>query len=91
MKGEVFAKTTLPTGLEAVIYEGYGRHWFRAISLAKGHTYLVFKYLLIELLEINGKPLTEEDIENLHLRDIAFLTQVIESMMANGIPGLQGL
>lgn len=90
MTNPIFTRTTLPTGSEAVIYEGYGRHYFRAQRLANGNATEFVRYLLVDLLEINGKPLTEEDVDNLHIRDITFATEVLVSMMTNGVPGLTG-
>jgi hypothetical protein len=90
MSKQIFTKTTLPTGVEAVIYEGYGHHLFRALRLANGDTTQMAKYLLMQLLEVDGKSLTEEDVDNLHIRDAVFASEVIMSMMSNGIPGLRG-
>jgi hypothetical protein len=90
MSKQIFTKTTLPTGLSAVIYEGYGRHWFHAQRMAQGDITQVVKYLLVALMEINGQPITEDDVDNLHIRDITFATEVLTSMMTNGVPGLPG-
>ena len=91
MSKKVFTRTTLPTGLEAVIYEGYGRHYFNALRKAHGDTTQLLKFRLVELLEVEGKALTEDDVDNLHIRDINFSAEVLQSMMTNGIPGLPGL
>ncbi len=87
-KTAVYTKTDLPTGVKAIIYEGYGRHYFKALSKAHGDNTLLVKYLLVELLEVDGKALTEEDVDNLHIRDINFAAEVIVNMMSNGISRL---
>jgi hypothetical protein len=88
---EVFAKITLPNGTNAVVYEGYGRHFFNAMKACKGESCMVVKYLMLELLEVDGKLITEEALDALHIRDINYVSTVINMMMANDIPGLPGL
>lgn len=90
-KGPVFTSTTLPTGAPAVLYEGYGRHFFWAMQQARGDANLLLKYLLVALLEVDGKALTEEDVDALHIRDVSFAAEVLNSMMTNGVPGLAGM
>lgn len=90
MKGPIYTTTTLPTGAQAVIYEGYGRHFFAALQAARGDNYLLIKYLLVQLLEIDGKSLTEEDVDNMHMRDINFAADAMASMLTSGVPGLPG-
>ena len=90
MKEQAFTTLDLPTGLKAVLYEGYGRHYFRALRLAQGDTTQLMKCLLILLLQIEGKNLTEEDVDNMHIRDINFAAEALMAMLSNGVPGLPG-
>jgi hypothetical protein len=91
MNKRVFTRTTLPTGMEALIYEGTGRHWFRAIRLSNGDTAQLIKYLLVELLEIDGKPVTEDYVDDMSICDILFASEVLNAMVTRGVPGLPNL
>lgn len=90
MTKQVFTKTTMPSGSAAVIYECYGRHYLKALQRARGDAAELFRCLMLQLLEIDGKALTEEDLDNMHVRDIAFASEVLTSMMTDGVPGLSG-
>lgn len=80
---EVFTTVDLPVAGKCKIIEGKGKHYFNALMLAKGDSSLLVKYLIIELCKVNGKNLTEEIIDEMHLRDISYMTEVIASMMSN--------
>ncbi len=83
MNNEVFSEATLPTAGNAVVYEGKGLHFFTALSKAKGDTALFIKFLIIELVQVNGKILTEKDIDNMHMRDVSYLNELISTMLSN--------
>ncbi len=86
MPNEIFTEVSLPTGTKAVIFEGYGRHFFKALQLAKGDNSLIIKYLMMQLVQVEGKDLSENDIDSMHLRDISYVSEVINMMMTNDYP-----
>lgn len=83
MKEEVFTIVNLPLGGKATILEGKGTHYFSATVKANGNSDLFVKFLIMELVLINGKKLTEEQLNELHMRDIHYLTNVISTMLAD--------
>lgn len=88
MKDEIFTTVTLPISGEATILEGKGKHYFSALLKSKGDSSLMIKFLIMEIVHINGRKLTEDQLDDMHIRDISYLSSVIGSMMSNGIDGL---
>ena len=87
MKDEIFTTVNLPVSGTCDILEGKGRHYFRALIKAKGDSSLMIKYLIIELAKPNGKDLTEDMVDEMHLRDISYISEVIGTMMSNEFSG----
>lgn len=77
-----FSTVELSTGQTATIYEGYGVHFFNALAKTKGDTSIICKYLIIELVEIEGKKLDETNIDSLHMKDVTHLSQIIGLMLS---------
>jgi hypothetical protein len=63
---------TLPSGRIARIKEGKGKDLFWAISNSTGQNDVI-KLLIVRLTEIDGKPITEDDLEELPLADVMVL------------------
>ncbi|MFZ8864078.1 MAG: hypothetical protein ACO2PP_26730 [Thermocrinis sp.] len=63
---------TLPSGRIARIKEGKGKDLFWALSNSTGQNDVI-KLLIVRLAEIDGKPLTEDDLEELPLADVMVL------------------
>ena len=63
---------TLPSGRIAIIKEGKGKDLFWALSNSTGQNDII-KLLMVRLTEIDGKPITEDDLEELPLADIMVL------------------
>jgi len=63
---------TLPSGRVAQIKEGKGKDLFWALSNSTGQNDII-KLLIVRLTEIDGKPLTEDDLEELPLADVMAL------------------
>jgi len=80
---EIFTTVTLPMGGSATIFEAKGKHFYSAAIKANGNTNLITKYLMIEVVKINNEALTEEYVDNMHLKDIIYLTECINVMMSN--------
>jgi len=63
---------TLPSGKVARIKEGKGKDLFWALSNSTGQNDVI-KLLIVRLTEIDGKPITEDDLEELPLADVMVL------------------
>jgi len=63
---------TLPSGRIARIKEGKGKDLFWALSNSTGQNDVI-KLLIVRLTEIDGKPITEDDLEELPLADVMVL------------------
>lgn len=83
MKEEVFITIELPVSGRVTILEGKGRHYFSAITKANGDSTLMIKYLIIEVVKIDGKSLSEVQLDEMHMRDVCYLSTVIGTMMSN--------
>jgi len=80
---EIFTTVTLPMGGSATIFEAKGKHFYQAVIKANGNSSLIAKYLMIEVVKINNEALTEEYVDDMHLKDIVYLTECINIMMSN--------
>ena len=63
---------TLPSGRVAQIKEGKGKDLFWALSNSTWQNDII-KLLIVRLTEIDGKPITEDDLEELPLADVMTL------------------
>lgn len=63
---------TLPSGRVARIKEGKGKDLFWALSNSTGQNDII-KLLIVRLTEIDGKAVTEDDLEELPLADVMVL------------------
>jgi len=63
---------TLPSGRIAIIKEGKGKDLFWALSNSTGQNDII-KLLIVRLTEIDRKPITEDDLEELPLADVMTL------------------
>jgi len=63
---------TLPSGRVARIKEGKGKDLFWALSNSTGQNDII-KLLIVRLTEIDGKSITEDDLEELPLADVMTL------------------
>jgi len=88
-KEEIFTTVELPVSGKCDILEGKGRHFFKAYVMARGDSFLMVKYLIMELSIVNGKKLSESDLDEMPIRDINYLSEVISTMMNNDL--LDGL
>ena len=86
-KEEVFISVDLPVAGSCEVLEGKGRHYFKALTNSKGDSSLLIKYLIIELVRLNGKVITEEVVDDMHIRDVCYVSEVIGTMMSNNFSG----
>jgi len=72
-KDKAFLKeVVLPSGKIAKIKEGKGKDLFWALSNSTGQNDII-KLLIVRLTEIDGKPITEDDLDELPLADVMAL------------------
>lgn len=89
MSDTIFTTVTLPySNKTAVVKEGYGKHYFNAAIKAQGDASLLLKYLMVELVKVDGKDLTSKDIDSMHMRDVSYLSEVLTLMLSNETPEL---
>jgi len=70
----------LSNGKKAVIKDGKGKDLFEAMRIAT-EPGEVPKLLLARLIEINGKAITEDDLEELPLQDVVALLNAVTKML----------
>jgi hypothetical protein len=63
----------LPSGKTAVIKDGKGKDLFWAQRMASDASEIM-KMLMIRLVEIDGKPITEDDLDEMDIADVLALT-----------------
>lgn len=83
MNEEIFTTGELPVSGNYEVKEGKGKHIFSAIGKAKGDAGLLSKYLIVELVKVNGERLTEDSVDELNMRDVCHLYEVINLMLSN--------
>lgn len=64
---------TLPSGRIAIIKDGKGKDLFWAQKMANDASEIM-KMLMIRLVEIDGKPITEDDLDEMDIADVITLT-----------------
>ena len=67
------AEVNLPSGKTAVIKDGKGKDLFWAQKMANDPSEIM-KMLMIRLVEIDGKPITEDDLDEMDISDVLILT-----------------
>jgi len=75
----------MPNGQTAEIRECSGLEYFSAMKSAKGDSSQIVKFLIIELVRIDGKNISEKDVNEMHIKDIIFLSDVLNIMMSPDI------
>lgn len=80
---EIFSEVTLPTGTKATVYEATGFNLFQAQIKAKGEAALLMKFLFTEIVKINNKLVTEEQLDRMSIRDVLYLQEVVNTMISN--------
>lgn len=78
-KLDYYMHLDLPIYGKVGLIEGKGVHYFRALLKQKDGNFL--KMLLLELLVVDGKFVTEEFIDNMSLKDVSYLMTVVSTMV----------
>jgi hypothetical protein len=81
MAKEFLKELTLPSGRIAKIKEGKGKDLFWALSNSTGQNDII-KLLIVRLTEIDGKPIKEDDLEELSLADVMTLMKEFTEIYA---------
>lgn len=86
MKKEVkeldyFMHLDLPNYGKVGLIEGKGIHYFKAMKNCKGDMSNFIKFLVLELLVIDGLFVTEERLDDMSLKDVSYLVTVVGTMM----------
>jgi hypothetical protein len=63
----------LPSGQIATIKDGKGKDLFWAQKMANDPSEIM-KMLMVRLVEIDGKPITEDDLDEMPIPDVVALT-----------------
>jgi len=78
-----FISCILPQSkINASIIEGKGLHYFKALEASNGNTAILIKALIIELTRIEQKSINEQFLNDLHIRDVIRLTDIINLMVS---------
>ena len=85
-ENDFFTTVELPVAGKCQVLEGKAKHYFAAMKRSNGDNSLLIKYLIMELCCFNGHMLSEKEIDEIHIRDISYLAQVIGLMMSDDIP-----
>jgi len=71
----------LSDGRKAIIREGKGKDLFWAYQSANSPNEIL-KLLMVRLVEIDGKKITEDDLEELPLQDAILLTSKFSELLS---------
>lgn len=78
---DYFMHLDLPIYGKVGLIEGKGVHYFKAMRNCKGDMSNFLKFLVLELLVIDGLFVTEEQLNDMSLKDVGYLVTVIGTMM----------
>jgi len=81
-KEEVFATVDLAIG-KVDILEGKGIHFFKAMEKSNGDSIIILKMLMLELLVLNGIKIKQHQLDEMLIKDISYLSEIIANMMSN--------
>ncbi len=80
-KDTVFTTVKLPSGPVATIFDGYGRHMFAAQRMTQGDNTGFIACLMTQLVRVEGKAVTLEELEDMPLSDVSYLSEVVATML----------
>lgn len=81
MSKELFTDVVLPHGQNASIYEATGKDLFKAMTYSEGDTGKMIKSLMMSTVKIENKFVTENQLDNMRIQDVAYLSSVISAMI----------
>jgi hypothetical protein len=82
IKEEVFATVDLAIG-KVDILEGKGIHFFNAMEKSNGDSIIILKMLMLELVVLNGIKIKQYQLDEMLIKDISYLSEIISNMMSN--------
>lgn len=80
-KPDYFMDLDLPIYGKVGLIEGKGIHYFNAMKNSKGDMSNFLKFIILELLLIDGKPVEEDFLDQMSLKDVGYLVTVVGTMM----------
>jgi len=78
---DYFMHLDLPVYGKVGMIEGKGSHYFSAMSKSSKDMSKFIKFLVLELLVVDGLFVTEEFLDNMSLKDVSYLITVVGTMM----------
>ena len=80
---DFFMTLDLPIYGKVGLIEGKGIHWFNAMSESQKSGKDFIKCLALQLLVVDGNFVNEEFLDNMNLKDINYVMNVISTMIDN--------
>jgi len=80
-KLDYFMHLDLPVYGKVGLIEGKAIHFFNALSKSNLDMGKTIKFLVLELLVVNGGFVDEEFLDEMSLKDAAYLTSIVGTMM----------
>lgn len=80
-KPDYFMDLDLPVYGKVGLIEGKGEHYFNALANCKLEMNKFLKHLVLELLVVDGKKVTEDFLNQMSLKDVSYLVTVVGTMM----------
>lgn len=80
---EYFSEVKLSNNSIAQIVYGKGLHFFNALSKSNGDSGLMIKHLILELVIIDKSPLTESKLNQMEIKDVSYLSEVIGLLLSD--------
>lgn len=80
-KQKIFSEVILQNSKNVQILEGNGLQFFDALSKSQGDTGILIKHLILCLVIVDGKPITNIELDEMNMKDASYLTQVIGLML----------
>ena len=83
-KSEVFFESNIQNVGNVSIIEAKGIHFFKAMSKTKDDSSFFLKYLLLEIVYVNGEKITISQLDNMLIKDVSYLTTVVSQLLDDG-------
>lgn len=84
----IFNTLTLSDNVNVSIIEIKAYHYFKAISLCNGNTNILYKYLILCIVEIDNKLIEESYLNNMPFSDLSLIIESISAMIGDSYKNL---
>jgi len=82
-KKDVYAEVQLSNGKTAVIINGIGTNYFKALSESKGDVGVMIKSLVCQLVFIDDKKITPSQANLLPIDDVVKITEAVSNILSS--------